>query len=932
MKMSMGQSLANGMATESQLADNADSRNLGAVDGDPDALGCSVPARFAEVVRAAPPDHLAYVGADGAMTYAELDRQSDRLAGALSEALGQPSEQKAVVLLLPHTADGLVGILGVLKTGHFFVPLAPEQGLNPHIQIVADCPPAAWVTTAALVAHSQAVLSTLPATPIFLLDELPPASTAVEVRGAISPQANAMVAYTSGTTGRPRGVQCTHAQLLAIAATYSHHTYLNRQSRVAHLHSYAFFSALTPIFSALLNGATVCTFALREGTLPALYQFLVNEEVTHVGVTVSTWRGLAEASANLPPLTALRVASTGGETVSHQDIASIARVLPPDGRIVCILGSTEALIYACFEVDASVPLPGDRVPAGYAPKSAQVMILDADRQPVVSGVEGEIAVRSRYLTPGYWDSPELNTTRFLPDPDGGDRRIFLTGDRGRMAPDGLLEHLGRVDFMVKVRGYRVEPTSIELALLAHPNLTEGVVVARPSRDGDNQLVAYLVARQLPAPSVSDLRRWLAQTLPDYMIPARFVVLEQLPRNVNRKVDRPALPPPGVARPDVETPFVAPRSALECQLADIWAEVLDLDEVGMDDNFLELGGDSLMALRMLLEVEKQLNRPVPLEFFRAPTLTQLVELLKTEATTPKLSATTQGESIPAEKKPSLPKRLGTAAVFHGPTYGNLTLPYEAGMRLQRLWLSSPAVRRQFTAQEQLVHRWSELTGVPDANAAFHTSLLTNTWTAWRLRALTKSLGASQWVTVQGDATLWQAQPQPQGRIYLVMHSPLAHLFYRGLIAGGVKALPLYGHTGEFELREYDRSAQVYQAYQALLRGEAIVIAGDGGKGHQHIVVPFFGGERPFLQGGAELAVQTGAALIPVFCTLATSGRVDIEVCPPLARGDGAAQAQIERLTRAYADLVVARWPHVYASLTWENLARWLVRTQPRGDGA
>lgn len=927
----MGQPLANGIVTKLQLAENADSRDLGAVAGGPDALGRSVPTRFAEVVRSVPSDHLAYVGGDGFMTYAELDRQSDRLAGALLETLGPPGEQKAVALLLPHTGAGLVGMLGVLKTGHFFVPLAPEQGINPHIQIVADCPPAAWVTTAALAAHSQAVLTALPATPIFVLDELPQAATAVAVGGEISPQANAMVAYTSGTTGRPRGVQCTHAQLLAIAATYSEHTSLDRHSRVAHLHSYAFFSALTPIFSALLNGATVCALSLREGTIPALYQFLVDGQVTHLGVTVSTWRRLAEVSAGRPPLASIRVASTGGETVSHQDIALIAGVLPPDGRIVCILGSTEALIYACYEVDATAPLPGDRAPAGYAPKSAQVMILDADRQPVAPGVEGEIAVRGRYLTPGYWNDPELNATRFLPDPDGGDRRIFLTGDRGRLAPDGLLEHLGRVDFMVKVRGYRVEPTSIELALLAHPNLSEGVVVARPSRDGGNQLVAYLVARQPPAPTVSELRRWLARTLPDYMIPARFVFLAQLPRNVNRKVDRPALPPPGAARPDLETPFVAPRDELEYQLAGIWAEVLELDEVGIDDAFLELGGDSLMALRMMLKVEQQFNRPVPLEFFRAPTLTQLAELLKTEAPAPKPRATTQVESAAPKKDPPLLERLGAAAVFRGPMYGNRALPYGLGMRLQRLWLSSPAVRQQFAPQEQLIRRWSELAGVQDVNTAFHTSLLTNTWTAWRQQALTKPLGASPWVTVQGDAALWQAQAQPQGRIYLVMHSPLAHLFYRGLIAGGVKALPLSGQTGEFELREYDRSAQVYQAYQALLRGEAVIIAGDGGKGRQYVVVSFFGGQRHFVQGGAELAVQTGAALVPVFCTLAPSGHVAIEVCPPLARGDGAAQAQIERLTRAYADLVVARWPQVYASLTWENLARWLGHTQPHADG-
>jgi len=254
------------------------------------------------------------------------------------------------------------------------------------------------------------------------------------------------------------------------------------------------------------------------------------------------------------------------------------------------------------------------------------LLDDSGKKPEVDR-SGEIAFKSRYLSPGYWRMPELSKAKFLSDPDGGDKRIYLVGDMGRMLPDGCLLHLGRKDFQVKVRGYRVEIAAVEKALLNLENIKEAVVVDGEDSIGEKRLIAYLVCDTQPAPSASSLRSALFQNLPDYMIPATFVMLDALPLNPYGKVDRKALPQPDNSRPELENPFIPARTPIEQTLTEIWSEVLNLNSVGIHDKFLDLGGNSLLGIRIISRVIRTFQVNLSLKsLFATPTIAKMAVLI------------------------------------------------------------------------------------------------------------------------------------------------------------------------------------------------------------------------------------------------------------------------------------------------------------------
>jgi len=269
----------------------------------------------------------------------------------------------------------------------------------------------------------------------------------------------------------------------------------------------------------------------------------------------------------------------------------------------------------------------DTVPIGYPIEGKSIVLLDEDGNPVESGDIGEIAVKSRYFAVGYWRQSELTKAKFLPDPKGGDERIYMTGDLGCMIPDGCLMHKGRKDFRVKVRGYGVEIGDLEKALLSHKDIKETVVVTRYSKLGEARLHAYFTTDGWPVPSVNELRAYLKEKLPDFMIPSRLMWLGALPLTAGGKVDRRALPDPGNSRPELDTPYVAPRNPAEEELSQIWTEVLGLEEVGVHDNFFDLGGHSLAATRVVSRVLKRLQLEIPLQsLLQSPTVAPMAAVI------------------------------------------------------------------------------------------------------------------------------------------------------------------------------------------------------------------------------------------------------------------------------------------------------------------
>jgi acyl-coenzyme A synthetase/AMP-(fatty) acid ligase len=281
-----------------------------------------------------------------------------------------------------------------------------------------------------------------------------------------------------------------------------------------------------------------------------------------------------------------------------------------------------------FFIDNGTQIGGPKVPAGYAVGEREILILDAERRPLVKpGDVGEIAIRSRYLATGYWRQPELTSNKFLADPDGGDRRIYLTGDQGRIADDGCLYHLGRTDFQIKIRGFRIEPAVIENALVSYPGVKEAAVIGSADEYGVDRLIAYFTVVESAALTIHSLREHLEKLLQEYMIPSVYVQLETFSRTATGKIDRRALPKPAPTRPPMETPFVTARTPIEEHLVSLWSGVLGLDQVGVQDNFFELGGHSLAASRVISRVIQAFQLELPIKaLFDAPTVAEMAVVI------------------------------------------------------------------------------------------------------------------------------------------------------------------------------------------------------------------------------------------------------------------------------------------------------------------
>ncbi len=272
-------------------------------------------------------------------------------------------------------------------------------------------------------------------------------------------------------------------------------------------------------------------------------------------------------------------------------------------------------------------MPGDSVPVGYAIEDMETFLLNDAGQEVGINQCGEIAVKSQYLTLGYWRDADLTRAKFLPDPRGGEERMYLSGDLGLMLSDGCMFHVGRKDLQVKIRGNRIELGDVETALLSLDVIRDAVVIAASDRAGDRHLVAYVVPAEKSPPSIGALRRAMAALLPDHMIPSRFVLLDAMPLTSSGKLDRHSLPEPEKARPELGKPYAAPRTSVEAILAEIWADVIGVEQIGIHDNFFELGGDSLLATRIVFRILQHFRLEIPLRsLFQLPTVAEMGTLI------------------------------------------------------------------------------------------------------------------------------------------------------------------------------------------------------------------------------------------------------------------------------------------------------------------
>lgn len=545
------------------------------------------------------------VAPDRTLTYAELATCSDVVATNVAAVTRRP--EAPVALLLDVRAAWPIATLGVLRAGRPYLaldPAAPETRLT---RTVVRSGVAAVVACAETLALATRIVAAATKTEdvagsIAIVDV-----DALEQGGALPPHGSpddlAYVYYTSGSTGEPKGVEDTHRSVLHNVMRYVNTLGLGPGDRLTLLQRPAFSGSVSSLLGALLTGATSCLFDLRADGVAALRTWLAEERITVYHSVPSIFREVAPAAATFAQM---RVVRLEGDRASPLDLELFNRHFLPGCVLVNGLGATECGLVRQYVHAVGGTIP-ELVPVGYPVGDVEVAVIDEHGAEVVAGVAGEVVVRSAFLARGYRDDPEQTAAKFR-DLGAGVRQ-YRTGDRGRLAQDGCLELLGRVDRQARFRGQAVETEAIEQALVSAALATQVVVQTYAPPGQRERLVAYVVPPRGSRVTSGDLRACLERELPLDAVPTDFVLLESLPVDSNGKVAA-ELPPPERGRPVLAVPFVAPRGPVERAVAAAWADVLDLDHVGAHDPFRELGGDSLAAAEMLAEVERRLVVTLP----------------------------------------------------------------------------------------------------------------------------------------------------------------------------------------------------------------------------------------------------------------------------------------------------------------------------------
>lgn len=581
----------------------------------------SIPARFRRVL-AQIGDHPAILCADRQMSYPALDAASDRVANELL-ARGA-SNLEVVACLLEPGLELIVTILGILKTGKPYLALHPRNPIARLQEITSFAEAHIVVST---LACADLVSQLLPVGGEFVNLDALSAHDAPFALPAISGDDPAMLAFTSGTTGKSKAVIFTHKTFLHRVWHNVHDYTFTPDDRISLLGFPGYGGPARDVMIALSSGATLVPMDAQKNSLQELFAQLRSLGVTHIHAAVPLMRQLLGVIDSYRDLPQLRLVVAGGEVMLPEDVYLFREKFGGHCQLVHRLSAAECGQVAQYFVPPDAEFENGIVPVGLPTDDKQILVLDENRLPVPPGEVGEIAVRSRYLAPGYWRDPEQTARAFLPDPEGGAERIYLTRDLGRFRPDGLLEHLGRKQQRVRIRSHTVELTMVEAALRSVPNVRQAVVIEDVPRQGENRLVAYVQPVQLPGPSASALRQNMSTTLPDYMVPNLFITLEHMPLMANGKIDRRHLPAPSGSRPALDSPYVAPRTPYEAELCKIWAELLGLDNVGVHDTFLDLGGHSLLATQIVTRVLKHFQVQLPLQtLFSAPTVAEMASVI------------------------------------------------------------------------------------------------------------------------------------------------------------------------------------------------------------------------------------------------------------------------------------------------------------------
>ncbi|WP_353929454.1 amino acid adenylation domain-containing protein [Okeanomitos corallinicola TIOX110] len=571
---------------------------------------------FAEQVEKTP-DAIAVIYKQEQLTYQELNKRANQLAHYL-KSLGVKPETK-VGICIERSLEMVIGILAILKAGGAYVPLDPAYPSERLALMLEDVQTSILLTQTSL--ENKLPINNQTVVNIDQNWEIISQYPEENLPNEVSPENLAYIIYTSGSTGTPKGTEVPHRSFIGFMFGVD---YIQLDEKQIWLqHSSISWDALTlELWPPLLYGGSCVLYPDRIPTPEGLVEIIQKYKVNTLFLTTALFNLLID---QIPQgLSEIKQLMFGGESISVNHLHRALAILP-ETQIIHAYGPSECTVFTCcYLIPKQIPENIKSIPIGKPIGDRNVYLLDTHLHRVPIGVPGELYVGGASVARGYLNQPKLTSEKFIANPFIQGDILYKTGDLVRRLPDGNLEFIGRIDTQVKVRGFRIELSEIEAVLIQHPDIKQVVVIAREDEPRKKLLVAYLVTNNNSL-TPSNLRNFLKQTLPDYMIPNAFVILEALPLTPNGKINRRVLPVPDHTQRNLEIDFVAPRTQIEQELTTIWSEVLNLKQIGINDNFFELGGHSLLATQVISRLKEVFNLDFYLRYlFENPTIAELAK--------------------------------------------------------------------------------------------------------------------------------------------------------------------------------------------------------------------------------------------------------------------------------------------------------------------
>ncbi|MBL0034589.1 MAG: amino acid adenylation domain-containing protein [Flavobacteriales bacterium] len=628
------------------------------------------------------PSRTALIGESGTFSYAELYQRSRRIAEVL-RAAGAISDQ-TVGLCLERSPQLIFSVLGILEAGAAYVPIDPTYPADRIALMLEDAQPPVVITDRA---HQHLFKGTK--AKVLLIDEIDLENgPSFEGECPAKPEDLAYVLFTSGSTGRPKGVAMHHAPLLNLIQWQLRTSVLKEGDRTLQFAPISFDVSFQELFTTFAQGGTLVLITDEDRlNSTQLLRKIIAQKINRIIVPFVALQYLAEAVERTGEVPAsLKEVFTSGEQLKITPaVANFFKQLP-GCRFCNQYGPTEGHVVSELELKGD-PATWPALPnIGKAIDNVKLLVLDEQMKPVKKGEEGELYLGGACVATGYIGRDDLTAERFLADPFEAGGRLYKTGDRAAELPNGEIDYKGRIDGQVKVRGYRIELGEVEVALEKHASIEQAVANVREDRPGLKRLVGYYVAKH--EVSVNDLRKHLASLLPDYMVPSAFVAVKELPRTPSGKIDRKALPAPDVKRPELDVAFAAPQTSVQKTLANVWADLLGIDRVGIDDNFFDLGGNSLLSIQCVAQLEGHgLKLPI-VKVYQHPTIKACASFLEGDA-----SAIAPSEMAQARKAATGGSKKGDIAII------GMSGRFPGAANVEELW-------KNLLAKKNSISRWTK----------------------------------------------------------------------------------------------------------------------------------------------------------------------------------------------------------------------------------